>query len=246
MIKKFEDIVVLCLTHWVSENQDIRMPALGGIAVCITQNNFPLPEYPDPAHPTTESGNCSVYLQAANDGPFSINVIIPGWMPLLGQGMIAEVFFDGHKTNPKLLHLPGVMTEIQGSESLWITQPFAFQTLQGVEGGHDPGHGLGTIGVMIRHIETIDDTHDKSPGDALYVVPPQVKKEELERRSISHAVVLGPPIRCDRRHPTYQVVGEKRDCYLFQFKYRSREALEALGIVRREAAGGMPAMNILA
>ncbi|KAF2159756.1 hypothetical protein M409DRAFT_29761 [Zasmidium cellare ATCC 36951] len=218
------------------------MPTLDGLHITIVQGGFEMPEYPDDAATRTESSR-SVLVEI-HSGPFAIQIRLPGWMPLLGNFVVANFIIDGHETHDMILSPPGQLNDILGLSNEKVLVPMSFHHLTANVDGSDlseyTNEQLGSIWVRLRHAKFNYGAPVQGPSDVLWILPPRVTAEALKEKGLSHAVLAdsGTALQEPCARPPYEYVGGERDTYLFRFKYRSRRALEEIGIVERTAQEG--------
>ncbi|KAK4496090.1 hypothetical protein PRZ48_012069 [Zasmidium cellare] len=214
------------------------MPGLKGPQVAIVQNETELPEYPD-YNASQAIGFRSVYVEVT-DGDFSIRITLPDWMPLLGNFIIASISFDGKppQVQDQILGPPGHPTIISGPPYRVLLYPFRFTPLIRTPAGRDlsddPSETFGSIIVRLKHAKYIHGLPFSPSEHPTVVLPPAVTDKAMRDRYLSYGVSVGPGIPTDKPDqgvPPYEIVGGAKDCYTFQFKYRSRQALHEFGLI---------------
>lgn len=217
-----------------SHTTPYKMPWLTVPCVMLFQNQRPLNEYIVTS--LTPSTRNEAYVEVANDGPFEIRIGMPGWIPLVGDCLVAEVFIDGHRVETRKVKV-GFMEIIAEVRTEGEDRPLLFQPLETIENGReDVSKHLGEITVKIHHGRHNQEASPKPEPDIPTLNKSHITGEALKKRSISHSVALGDPIKKPHtpRTPWRRVCGTK-PLFDFTFIYCDRKTLEARGIIRGEA-----------
>ncbi|PVI02425.1 hypothetical protein DM02DRAFT_589586 [Periconia macrospinosa] len=235
-------------------------PSYPGLEVTIVVNGNQAKEYDDGSDP--DPNTTKRYVESITGAAFHVNFIFRKPFPA-SRPVSARLFVDGQQLSSKTMLTQGVVDQdgerysIQGApsyvNSVPALQEFRFSSLKSTESGDEPItedmirdlRSIGTISVQLRAQNRLDTSVEK-PTIETY------NEKAAKGNVISHMVGLGPAKAIEGykiSHPKFwgrkarfTTVYEKdeKPFLVFDFHYRSLDALKSLHIIPRTAEPVVP------